>query len=253
MRAIFSRCPIPSGVRAIALCVAATAVLLVSCRAKPAAGGKCKEGEPLVCPAHERALVCVSGAWVEMPCKGLAGCSAHGDSSECDDTLAAEGDTCPRDPPVDYACTPDHAEALVCDQGRFTLWRRCRGPERCQVEGGRNVRCDTTLGEPGDPCGQPGTYSCSSDRTLMLSCDGTSFHAASSCRGPAGCSVERESRKVQCDDAVAMEGDACDQPKRIACSVDGTAELMCSSTTYQHKRDCRRTPCHLDGNELFCD
>jgi hypothetical protein len=193
-----------------------------------------------------------------MPCKGVAGCSTRGDVAECDDTIAAAGDACPRDPPVDYACTPDRAQALVCDAGRFVLWRWCRGPDRCQIEGGRNVRCDTTLGEPSDPCGQAWTYSCSADRALVLACDGASLQAASSCRGPGGCSVERESRKVQCDDAVATEGDACDQPKRIACSVDGKAELTCVSDggargTYQRKRDCRRTACHLDGNELFCD
>ena len=205
-----------------------------------------------------------SGAWAEMPCKGVAGCALHGESSDCDDTIAAEGDRCPSDPPVDYACTPDHASALVCNAGHFAIWRRCRGPDACQVEGGRNVHCDTTLGEPGDPCAQAGTYACSSDKTLMLACDGETFRPASSCRGPGGCRVERESRKVDCDDAIALDGDACDQPKRIACSVDGKAELMCtgaaapanqavSAGKYERKRECRRTSCHLDGNELFCD
>jgi hypothetical protein len=249
--------------RALGLAAAAV-VVLASCRGKPTAGGKCKEGEPLVCAARDRALVCLSGAggddpaahqsvWSEMPCRGVAGCALRGEFAECDDTIAAPGDPCPRDPPADYACTPDHAEALVCDSGRFTLWRRCRGAEHCQVEGGRNVRCDTTVGEPGDPCGQAGTYCCSTDRTVMLSCDGTAFRPASSCRGPGGCSVERESRKVQCDDAVAAEGDPCDQPKRIACSLDGSAELMCTGGKFARKRDCRRTACRLDGTELFCD
>ena len=232
---------------------AAWATLLGACHARPAPGGKCKDAEPIACVGKDRALVCVSGAWSELPCKGAAGCTVHGDSAECDDTIAAEGDPCPHDPPVDYACTPDHAEALVCQDGRFVVWRHCRGPALCQVEGGRNIRCDTTLGEPGDPCGQAGTYSCSTDRSLMLACDGASFRAASSCRGPAGCGVERESRKVECDDAVAEEGDACDQAKRITCSVDGKAELVCADGKFERKRECRRTSCHLDGNELFCD
>jgi hypothetical protein len=198
------------------------------------------------------ALVCESGAWTEVPCGGVAGCEPRGGISDCDDTIAAEGDACPREPPVDYACTTDRAKALVCEAGRFTLWRQCRGPEACQVSG-RIVHCDTTLGEPGDPCAQAGTYACSSDKTLLLTCDGAALKAASSCRGPAGCGVERESRKVSCDDAVALEGDPCDQPKRIACTVDGKAELMCSEGKYQAKRECRRTACHLEGNELFCD
>jgi hypothetical protein len=226
---------------------------LAACRSKPSAGGKCKPGESLVCATRDRALVCESGAWAEMPCKGAAGCAGHGESFECDDTVAGEGDHCPSDPPVDYACTADQAAALVCTEGRFALWRRCRGPDGCKVEGGRNVHCDTTLGEPGDPCAQAGTYACSSDKALLLACDGSAFHPASSCRGPSGCRVDRESRKVDCDDAVALEGDACDQPKRIACSVDGKAELMCTSGKYERKRECRRSTCHLEGNELFCD
>jgi hypothetical protein len=237
---------------AAALAIAGIASL-AACKSKPAPGGKCKPGESLVCASHDRALVCESGSWSEMPCKGAAGCAGHGEPYECDDTVAAEGDRCPSEPPVDYACTSDQAAALVCTSGQFTLWRRCRGPDGCKVEGGRNVHCDTTLGEPGDPCAQAGTYACSSDKALLLACDGSAFRPASSCRGPGGCRVDRESRKVECDDAVALEGDACDQPKRIACSVDGKAELMCTSSKYERKRECRRSACHLEGNELFCD
>jgi hypothetical protein len=141
----------------------------------------------------------------------------------------------------------------VCKEGRFTLWRACRGPEGCVVEGGRNVRCDTTLGEPGDPCAQQGTYACSADGKAMLLCDGSALAPASSCRGPEGCHIQRESRKVECDDGVALEGDPCDQPKRIACAVDRKSELVCQGSKYVRKRECKRTDCRLDGSELFCD
>ncbi len=231
----------------------ALAVGGTSCRAKPAAGGKCEPGAAVVCRGSDRALFCQSGAWAEVPCKGPTGCARHGGSSDCDDTTAAEGDPCPRDPPVDYACTADRSEALVCEEGRFAPWRRCRGPDACRVEGGRNVHCDTTLGEPGDPCAQAGMYACSSDKTLMLVCGGKTLVPASSCRGAGGCSVQRESRKVSCDDAVALEGDVCDQPKRISCSVDGGAELTCAAGKYERKRECRRSACRLEGDELFCD
>jgi hypothetical protein len=241
--------------RTAAAYAAILAALVGACRARPAAGGKCDlatGSAPLVCETPGRALVCESGTWSQVPCGGAAGCEVHGDTSHCDDTVAAEGDACPPELPVDYACTADHAEALVCEGGHFALWRHCRGAEGCRVTEGRNVYCDTMAGEPGDPCVPP-TYTCSSDKTLLLRCDGTTLHAASSCRGPAGCSAERESRKAACDDAVALAGDPCDLPKRISCTVDGKAELMCSDGKYQPKRECRRSPCHLEGTELFCD
>jgi hypothetical protein len=87
----------------------------------------------------------------------------------------------------------------------------------------------------------------------MLQCDGATLAPVSSCRGPAGCHVERDTRKVDCDDALVLEGDPCDQPKRIACAVDGKSELTCQAGHYVKKRDCRRTDCHLDGTQLFCD
>jgi hypothetical protein len=121
------------------------------------------------------------------------------------------------------------------------------------VEGSRNVRCDTTLGEPGDPCGQTGTYACAADHQTMLGCDGAHLGAVSSCRGPKGCQVERDARKVECDDAVAMLGDPCDQEGRIACAQDHKAELACAHGKYDKKRDCLHSDCRLEGSELFCD
>jgi len=245
----------------VASFAAAAAVLLAvaACRDKPAPGGKCRVPYQLVCGGSDRALLCeppaAGGAtvWVEAPCKGAHGCSHKSDADECDDTVAADGDPCPHDPPLDYACTPDKTKALVCKEGHYTIWRACRGPEACQVEGGRNVRCDTTLGEAGDPCALQGTYACSSDGKAMLLCDGTSLTPASSCRGPEGCRIQRDTRKVECDDALAEEGDPCDQPKRIACAVDRKAELVCQAGKYTKKRECRRTDCRLEGSELFCD
>jgi hypothetical protein len=242
----------------VLLC-ALVACAVSACRDKPAPGGKCRVPDQLVCGGADRALVCEpapsggSTVWLEIPCKGAKGCARRTDGDECDDTVAGDGDPCPRSPPLDYACTSDHARALFCKDGRYALWRACRGPEGCQVEGGRNVRCDTTLGERGDPCAQPGTYACSSDSKAMLLCDGSSLTAASSCRGPDGCHIQRDTRNVECDDSLAQEGDPCDQPKRIACAADRKAELVCLEGRYAKKRDCRRTDCRLDGSELFCD
>jgi len=249
-----------------AFLAAAVVVAATACRTTPTAGEKCSVADQLFCARPDRALVCEPapgvpgprppaflGAWAELPCKGARGCEHGGPASECDDTVASEGDRCPIGPPQDYACTADRGRALACKDGRFGLWRACRGPGGCQVVDDRNVRCDTTLGEPGDPCAQKGTYSCSTDGVAMLMCDGSQLVAASSCRGPAGCRIERESSRVDCDDAAAVEGDPCDQARRLACSVDRKAELVCRASRYEKKRGCLRSDCRIEGTELFCD
>ncbi|HEY1693486.1 MAG TPA: hypothetical protein VGG39_15065 [Polyangiaceae bacterium] len=244
--------------------MAAAALAVAACRDKPTAGRPCRVIDQLVCAGAGRALLCEpsrgpEGAqspkteWIDVPCKGARGCARRGEADDCDDTVAAEGDACPRDPPLDYACTADKSRAVVCKEGTFALWRACRGPEGCALEGARSVKCDTTLGAPGDPCGQAGTFACAADGKAILACDGTTLTASSSCRGPQGCRIDRDTHKVDCDDSLAEEGDACDQPKRIACSGDRKAELVCQGAKYVKKRECRRSDCRLDGSELFCD
>src|ERR1700722_11176202 len=131
---------------------------LGACRSRPAAGGGGRVLDQLACEAADRALVCepaLAGAagtggmggtggtgatadlvWSGVPCKGARGCvGAPGAAPpECDDTVGNEGDPCPRSPPLDYACSADRTRALVCQDGRFALWRACRGPDGCQVE-----------------------------------------------------------------------------------------------------------------------
>jgi hypothetical protein len=257
---------------------------IAACRSKPAAGGACRVVDQLACVARDRARECQApsprppssdgeggpggagtgggraGAspthleWAEVPCHGPRGCAtATSAGDDCDDTIAEEGDACPHSPPLDYACTVDKTRALVCKDGRYELWRACRGPQGCAVEGGRNVRCDTTLGSSGDPCAQRGTYACAADRTSMLVCDGARLGVASTCRGPGACQADRDSRRVDCDDSVAAEGDACDREDRIACATDGKAELVCTHGHFARKRECRRTDCRLDGTKLYCD
>lgn len=245
---------------ALQVAAAVTSAHVAGCRDRPAVAHRCRFVDQLVCAGPDRALVCQSAAsgaaaaWVEVPCKGAQGCSRRpsADVDECDDTTAARDDACPRNPPLDYACSSDATEALVCNDGRFGLWRACRGPDGCGLDG-RNVHCDTSLGEPGDPCAQQGSYACSTDGNAMLQCDGAVLAPASSCRGPSRCRVHKDTRKVDCDDTVVLEGDPCEQLKRIACAVDGKSELSCQGAKYVKRRDCRRSDCTVNGTELFCD
>jgi hypothetical protein len=195
---------------------------------------------------------------MSVSCKGAKGCAPSGGEDECDDTIASDGDSCPRSPPLDYACSTDHATALVCKDGRFGLWRRCRGPQGCRVVDGRNVHCDTSLGEADDPCEHAGTFACSVDGKTMLACDGKTLIPASSCRGPKACFFKRgetgsEPSTIDCDDGVALEGDPCTQPRRISCSPDHKVELVCDGHAFGKKRECRKSDCRIEGTELFCD
>jgi hypothetical protein len=260
-------------------CIALLALVALAspgCHARPAQGESCRVADQLVCAGRDSALVCESTppgvpsaaspqppattaqsttqvppprTWMPVPCRGAKGCARAGGEDDCDDTMASIGDSCPRNPPLDYACSTDLATALVCKDGRYDLWRRCRG---------RNVRCDTSLGEPDDPCEHTGTFACSVDGTTMLQCDGKSLVAASSCRGPKACSFEKgepgaDPHKIDCDDGIAMEGDPCTQPRRITCAPDHKEELVCDGHKFGKKRDCRRSDCRIEGTELSCD
>lgn len=237
---------------------------VAACRSRPTAGAACPALDRVACDGTGGALVCelpatastaatVGGVWTAVGCRGTRGCTHGSGGDACDDTTANAGDACPRNPPLDYACTPDKSAALVCKDGHFDTWRACRGPDGCVVEAGRTVRCDTTLGQTGDPCGQAGAVSCQADGKAMLACDGAHLAVATSCRGPQGCHADRVSGKVTCDDSLAAEGDRCDQDGRIACSEDHKAELACTAGVYAKKRECRRTDCRLDGDKMYCD
>lgn len=227
--------------------------VVAACRSRPTAGAICRVPDHLVCLGADRALLCDSASWREVPCRGRRGCTPGGGDDDCDDELAVAGDACPRNPAIDYACSVDHTAALECKSGRFSLWRHCRGEGGCRLVGDHRLDCDTTLSEVDDPCEKKGTYSCSIDRTSMLECDGHSFVRASTCRGPDGCRFDADTHKVDCSDALALEGDPCDEERRIACAADGKAELICQASKYVRKRECRHMGCRVEGSELFCD
>jgi hypothetical protein len=237
------------------LIVTATVAIGYGCH-PPRSGDACNVEDQRVCTGADRSLACESGRWVEIRCRGPSGCTKqrHG-GDDCDDTIAAPGDSCGRALPADFACSSDGAHALACQDGRFDLWRDCRGEKGCSIAADRHLECDTTLGEVGDPCGNTSAYACSVDRHAMLLCDGHSLVSTSSCRGPSGCRFDRQLRKIDCDDSVAAEGDPCEEPNRVACGMDKKIELVCETSAHKYvkKRECRRTECRVEDRELYCD
>jgi hypothetical protein len=69
-------------------------------------------------------------------------------------------------------CTEDGTAWLTCRSARYTVDSRCRGPRRCVFMGafGGAEVCDTSVGEPGDPCLAGST--CNADNSAALVCEG---------------------------------------------------------------------------------
>ena len=243
---------LPASAVAVAVSLGAVAAPTahVGCHGRAAVGSACTLPGELVCLTPNRALVCRSSAYLELACGGPLGCRA--DVGVCDTSIGVVGDTCPTGV-SSFACSADGADALVCESGRFQVWRPCRGPRHCSAREDAGVNCDTSLGEPGEVCSTAGTEGCSIDGRTLLRCDGHTLEPASSCRGPDGCRVHEEDATVHCDDRVAVEGDPCPSPKRIACSADGQTELTCINGTFAIKRQCRRVACSIADDRLMCE
>jgi hypothetical protein len=137
------------------------------------------------------------------------------------------------------SCTADGARALVCGDGRWRAWRACKGPRGCLTEAD-HVECDNTLADEGDSCAAQDAYACSKEGDTLLACVDERMRVARRCRGVRACRVEAGSRKTDCDDSVAREGDACGPDGVTACSEDRTFELACTGGRFARGRACTR-------------
>ena len=244
-----------------ALLLAAIALLFsqtLGCTPRPAAGEKCKYLGRYTCIHASLALYCNAGTYVPVPCRGPDGCgtpheNSH-ESSTCDDRVALENDPCPAQvhDGDTFACAPDGATALVCRGGKFVRWRACRGPKGCSTAA-RELACDITISEPGDPCSTAGAFACSVDAKRMLQCDGQTLKTKTTCGGHDGCRLEAGGHRVECDDSIATEGDVCDTDGALACSADKSSELVCVEMRYARKRGCKRAGgCAVKGGQVLC-
>jgi hypothetical protein len=226
-------------------------ILLLNCKSKPAPGGTCTNVGRYVCQDPTTALFCNAGKYQAIPCSGLKGCSGGTLNPSCDDDLAKLGDACMSTTNENYACATDHNSALVCRDGKFQLWRACKGAKHCQVHLDK-VDCDNTIGDVGDPCGTSGSFVCSTDHKMLLMCQSEKLMAANSCRGPKECRLLADN-KNHCDDSQAQEGDPCDTPDEVSCSMDGKSEVVCKGNKYVVKQLCKRKDgCVVRDGQLLC-
>lgn len=142
------------------------------------AGGSCS-AEGLAQCEQAAVLLCRSGTWTRVPCRGPDGCVVE-DAPRCDDSLGEEGEPCVLS--GQHSCGTDKRRALVCDGGKFRRYMSCRGPKGCTMSSG-SVTCDSApQGSVGDPCDSPGQKTCSLDKKSELECQNGTFVKRRDCK-----------------------------------------------------------------------
>lgn len=220
------------------------AALFCGCKAK--VGATCKVDKQEVC-VDKSALVCHSGTWQEMACRGPKGCMP-GEQATCDQSSARAGDVCNIENNV--TCSEDKKASLTCKDKKWVLETVCGGPLGCSVGTDKTLECDASVAKESDKCVEK-AVACSSDKKSRLVCVGGKYTLASQCRGDLGCRLM--GGKVDCDDSLATPADVCTQANHYACSVDGKSVLRCDGSKFTVDETCKnRKVCRLSGDKVGC-
>jgi hypothetical protein len=97
------------------------------------AGDPCGTEENFSCTEDLKTqLKCTAGKWQEAAqCRGPKACETKFPFSKCDQSLAKEGDACPKDGNV--ACTEDKKAMIECKGGKYGSKKSC--PKGCAAKG----------------------------------------------------------------------------------------------------------------------
>jgi hypothetical protein len=146
---------------------------------------------------HKKALICEEGKFkLNYQCRGNKGCTIKHDwlnmqdTVSCDTSLQMKGDPCKK--PGTYACSADFKQMLQCKDGKFDLYRYCRGATACSIKENGDYNCDESMAELNDPCGVPGMVVCSDDTKAELICQAGKFVHARDCK--KGCHITAYNR-----------------------------------------------------------
>jgi hypothetical protein len=174
-----------------------SALSLASC--KPKEGGSCTRDS--ICGDPSTQLVCISGKWAAMPCKGPDGCAVdrNGEVS-CDMSGNATDDACAQTDGK-MVCSPDKKSRVRCVK-RKTEIVSCDGPAGCAPKRSatKTVSCDRIPRyHPEDTCIDGTDDACDADRKLWLTCEGGKWKVESPCRGSRGCSFNAALGAIACD------------------------------------------------------
>jgi len=236
----------------LSLCVIGASTTLVG-GCKPKAGASCKLETKETCISEKQALVCHDGKWEDMPCRGAAGCTKNGSESRCDQSVVEEKDVC--NLVNDFVCSTDKKSMLECTNNHWSFSQSCLGDRGCVIES-RKVTCDNSIATAGDACREEGDYACSTDKKNALACRGGTFVLASSCRGTNSCRVVGDKGggfKVECDDTIALPGDACDKEGHYTCTPDEKSIVKCVSKKFVADDTCtKNAKCAVKGDSVGC-
>lgn len=166
---------------------------------------------------------------------------------------------CKKDPKAGAECKTegeasckDKASILTCKSKK---WEEvaCKGPEGCQATGAI-IKCDESLAQEGDPCGDPqgDHYSCSLDKTAELKCEAGKWKTIGKCGGPKACAPGPV--MIDCDNSIAALGDLCGKDNDAACATDKKSILECKGGKFVESQKCEDdTSCKSEGLFVKCE
>ena len=112
-------------------------------------------------------------------CPGPKGCSSQKQKVSCDDSVADLGMPCATEGSA--ACAGDKHALLKCKGGVMVEAAKCRGASGCDATSG-TPKCDTTIAQVGDACGQDDEAACSVDGKQLLRCRSQVMAATQTCK-----------------------------------------------------------------------
>lgn len=216
--------------------VALSMVVLLAACGKPKAGGACKTEAEVKCTDDKNALVCTSGKWEALPCRGLNGCmSMMGSPGTCTNDGFKEGEPCPDDE-GNPECSSDHKASLKCVDKHWKKVNDCNGQHGC-VSNAQGTNCDMGTSDVGSTCTKEneGNVACSPDKKSELVCEKGKMIVMSECKGLHGC--RQLGDKLDCDRSLADIGDACSAAEK-ACNPTKKMLLTCKDGKFAKSKDC---------------
>jgi hypothetical protein len=98
------------------------------------AGDSCITGSLSCTPDAKMKLRCVGDKFVnDNSCRGPKACHLTNNTLYCDETIAMEGDPC--DTASEVTCGMDGKTELICQGGKFSKKRDCKGKDGCYIRG----------------------------------------------------------------------------------------------------------------------
>ena len=141
------------------------------------------------------------------------------------------------------ACDQEHPQnALVCTNGTYQLGFTCPGTETCgNTAGYSSVTCGTGsaviyFAVSGNACATEGSSSCTTDKSLVLTCTNGTWTPAIDC-SPSVCEYSIAKNDIECANGGYAVGDSC-TGNGYTCSTDQTAIVQCSGDRVVLQQQC---------------